>query len=99
MFLICYDNLNIGCMGFRLVDDTIDIYNVILGDKKYGGQGLISQAMEVMINFIISHYPQNITAKIIIDNPALRWYQKNGFIVIELNSDFHLVQLDTCKRY
>jgi RimJ/RimL family protein N-acetyltransferase len=94
MFVVSYENHKIGCLGFRLVDDHIDIYNVILGLKEYSGLGLMSQAMQVMSRFIISrHAQEKIRAKIIKGNPAIEWYKKNGFEIIETNEQYHLVQM------
>jgi RimJ/RimL family protein N-acetyltransferase len=93
MFVVCYENIKIGCMGFRFVHDLIDIYNVILGLKDYGGRGLMSQAMQRMLQFIRSLYMQDIRVKIVKSNPALKWYKKNGFEIIEITDRYHLAQL------
>jgi RimJ/RimL family protein N-acetyltransferase len=94
MFLVCYDDLRIGCMGFRLIDNVIDIYNVILGIEDYSGQGLMSKAMALMNQFIASRYHHPVTAKIVKNNPALKWYEKNGFKAIETNEQYNLVILN-----
>jgi len=94
MFLVCYDDLRIGSMGFRLIDNVIDIYNVMLGIEDYSGQGLMSKSLSLMNQFIASRYICLITAKIVKNNPALKWYEKNGFKIIETNERYYLVILN-----
>jgi len=93
MFMVCCSDEVIGCMGFRLADQAIDVYNVILGLKEYGGRGLMSKALTIMIGFIKSRYPQTIIAKVLNKNPALEWYKKNGFKRVENKQEYILLQL------
>ena len=79
-------------MGFRLVDDKIDIYNVILGQEEFAGSGIMSAALRLMIGFIAMKYYHAITAKVLKSNPALTWYIKNGFKIMETLDNYHLIQ-------
>jgi len=40
MMIIIKSNEKIGCIGFRLLIDKVDIYNVILGRKKYAKEDI-----------------------------------------------------------
>jgi len=78
------NNHKIGCMGYRFLDDnSIDLYNIIRGQKSICGQK-IAHAMEIMINFI-SVFNKNISCKVLKNNPAKNWYLRIGF---ELSKNF-----------
>ncbi len=82
MFVVVVNDVSIGCMGIRLLDGNWDVYNVILGLKNYGGKGLMSNAFQAMLQFADSRHPNQITLQVIKENPAIVWYQKNGFKII-----------------
>ena len=94
IFIITYKGIKIGCIGFRIIEENLDIYNVILGDKKYGGNNLVGIAMQVLCSYLIDNYSYNINCKVLEDNRARNWYKKNGFIDIEYCNDYVLMQLD-----
>ncbi|MFH1478579.1 MAG: GNAT family N-acetyltransferase [Candidatus Omnitrophota bacterium] len=82
MFIIEYDSLGVGCIGFRLLGDIADIYNVILGKIDYKNKGLMSQAIKALCMYIINNYTNQITVKVVDSNIiAKKFYLKNGFIV------------------
>jgi ribosomal protein S18 acetylase RimI-like enzyme len=88
IFIVMYGDLRVGCIGFRLIDDVIDIYNVILGDIHFKSKGIMSQALNLMYGFMPD---KDITVKILTDNPAIKWYEKNGFFKINENKDYILM--------
>jgi len=94
VFMISYMNNDIGCTAFRELDEAMDIYNVILGDKSFGGKGLMSIANSVMCSYMIDHFGKEITVKVLKTNPAIKWYLKNNFIEIDSMNDFVLFRLD-----
>ena len=94
MFIVELDSKRIGCMGYRLINRTIDIYNVILGEKKYSQQKVMSNAFQLMISNIKKKFALEIFAKVIIDNPALTWYFKNGFKVSEKKDQYFLIKME-----
>lgn len=96
MFIVEEQN-EIGCMGIRLITDSWDIYNVILGDIKYAGQGIMSKAFSMMISFALIRRNKEISAKVLMNNPALQWYLKNDFVKVEENQDFVVIKLDRQK--
>jgi len=100
MFIVQYDKEDVGCMGFRLLDRQIDIYNVILGRKEFSERGIMSLAIQMMTHFILAKFDKKITARVLNSNPALKWYEKNGFKIIDTFDTYHLVQLldKTCRQ-
>lgn len=94
IFIIDYKGIKIGCIGFRVIDTQIDIYNVILGDKMFSRQGLMSLALKLMCSYVIDEYDMNITLKVLAANKAARkWYRKNGFIEKSSKDNYIFMEL------
>ena len=81
MFIVVVNQIPVGCMGIRRIDEEWDVYNVILGMAKYGKIGIMSMALQSMIKFASTKESLPITLKVLKQNPAVSWYQKNGFVV------------------
>ncbi|MEA2016030.1 MAG: GNAT family N-acetyltransferase [Actinomycetota bacterium] len=80
IFIVEFEGLKVGCIGFRFINNTIDVYNVILGDKKFGGRGIMGRALKLMCGYIIDNYDGEITLMVLPENnKARQWYIKNGF--------------------
>jgi RimJ/RimL family protein N-acetyltransferase len=79
MFVVLHADQPIGCMGFRFVAGVVDIYNVIRGISEIGERGTMSQALRLMCSYIIGESKADIVAQVLLSNPAIAWYQKNGF--------------------
>lgn len=82
IFIIKYGGVGIGCIGFRMLNGVIDVYNVIIGDKQYLSKGIMSFALVLMCSFILDNYNNDITVRVLLDNPAREWYVKNNFLEI-----------------
>lgn len=84
MFMVEEDGHPIGCMAFRTEDeDAIDLYNIIRGGA---GRGKVTMrdAMHVMLVFITEQFPKRkIKCDVLKDNPAVQWYQKCGFAILQ----------------
>ena len=84
MFMVEEECHPIGCMAFRAEDeDKIDLYNIIRGEN---GNHKVSMrnAMHVMLTYIREKFPdRKIKCDVLKDNPAVRWYQKCGFAILE----------------
>lgn len=84
MFMVEEDCCPIGCMAFRAEGkETIDLYNIIRGEE---GNRKISMknAMHVMLAYISERFPDwKIKCDVLKDNPAVKWYQKCGFAILE----------------
>jgi len=95
IFIISYLGKDVGCIAFRELNNIIDIYNVILGDKKFGGRGIMSIANSIMCSYIIDNFNKEITVKVLKTNSALKWYLKNNYSIIDEIDDYILLKLDT----
>jgi len=95
MFVVETDGRAVGCMGFRLLSGTWDIYNVILGDPEYSRQGIMKRALHMTCSYAMSLRTVRISAKVLKDNPAISWYCRNGFGVISDHAEYVEVELDT----
>lgn len=84
MFVIKQIGQPVGCIGFRYLNESIDIYNVMIGVPEMAGKGYMGAALRVMTAEASRRYPGTpLTLMVLKDNPALNWYKKNGFIVTE----------------
>jgi RimJ/RimL family protein N-acetyltransferase len=91
MFVVMVEGRKIGCMGVRLLEGGVDVYNVILGVKGYGRKGIMSAALNGVCAYGRFLYPgRPVQLRVLTDNPAVPWYEKNGFQIIARRDD-HLV--------
>jgi RimJ/RimL family protein N-acetyltransferase len=82
----------IGCMGFRVIDNVIDVYNVIR-DKTIETGFTMGDALHLMLNFVVSVFcEKDIVCMVLADNPAISWYQRNGFTISKKKRD-HFIML------
>ena len=89
MFIIEVENRSVGCIGIRLFQDMADVYNVILGDKQFGGKGIMSEALCVTVAFSQLLYPGTpVCVRVLQTNPAIAWYERNGFARIAANDEY-----------
>jgi RimJ/RimL family protein N-acetyltransferase len=78
------DRFKIGCMGFRVKDNVVDVYNIMRGQPSMKNMFTMSQAFLLMIMYASKKKKLPITCIVLKSNPALGWYAKNGF---EVNDD------------
>jgi RimJ/RimL family protein N-acetyltransferase len=89
LFIVEVDKLSVGCIGTRLFQDTADVYNVILGDKQFGGTGIMSEALCATVAFSQFLYPGlPVCVRVLQSNPAIGWYERNGFSRIADNAEY-----------
>jgi RimJ/RimL family protein N-acetyltransferase len=89
LFIVEVDKRSVGCIGTRLFQGTADVYNVILGDKQFKGSGIMSEALLATVafsQFLYSGLP--VCVRVLQDNPAIGWYERNGFTRIMANEEF-----------
>ena len=79
MFMTVYEQQVFGCMGIRWQEDHWDIYNVILGQMSFGGRGLMGKAFAALLTYANTLKPALISLQVLKHNPAVGWYQKQGF--------------------
>ena len=94
MFIVKTNGYRIGCMGFKVTDKEAEIYNVILGDKRFQGQGCMSQAFAGMCQYIRKIGIRGVVLKVLKTNKnAQKWYRKNGFEKEFSEKDCHVMRL------
>ena len=94
MFVVQCTDESVGCMGFRILDQRADIYNVILGRPESSGKGLMSQAIRLLCSLIAAEFTRDIGAQVLLSNPARAWYRKNAFRETRFFETYVEVQLD-----
>jgi len=97
IFIAEFDGDIMGCMGFRLLDNEIDIYNVILGQERFRGKGLMGRSLRMLCCYITDNYTNDVTLKVLAANTARKWYAKNGFIETGRQDDYIIMKLDINK--
>lgn len=81
MFMTVLDGQHFGCMGIRWLENSWDVYNVILGRPEFGGRGLMGKAFKTMLGHALSTKESSITLQVLKHNPAVKWYLQNGFVI------------------
>jgi hypothetical protein len=87
----------IGCMGFRKLDEEgcVDGYNIIRAQKLEPASFSMSEAFRAMLAYAVSVYPDwPVQVKVLTNNPAIAWYQKNSFAIIDRVDNYCLMELD-----
>ena len=90
MYVVRFRGWAVGCMGFRLIDDVIDVFNVIRGVKDLA-PGVMGIALHSLIAEATTQFPNRlVAARVVTGNPAVDWYTKCGFAHSETLGD-HVV--------
>jgi dTDP-4-amino-4,6-dideoxygalactose transaminase/ribosomal protein S18 acetylase RimI-like enzyme len=88
----------IGIVAGRLLDGTVDLYNIMRGRESTLGLGKIGEALTLMCQAIQDRYREPITCKVLADNPARGWYEQLGFAVAETHEGYHLLRYAKTHR-
>lgn len=78
-------------MGFRYINGKADVYNVMRGVA--GKKGTMGLALRRMCNYALQMYPGILGVKVLRDNPAVAWYERNGFKEIGVFEDYVELEL------
>lgn len=70
-------------MGYRIIDDEIDLYNIIRGEHSINKEATMKKAMYILLNFVFDRYDMRIKCDVLKDNPAVEWYKSCGFAICE----------------
>jgi ribosomal protein S18 acetylase RimI-like enzyme len=86
----------IGCMGFRALDDEgcVDAYNIIRSQKIEPANFVFADPFRLMLAYAGSLYQLPIRCKVLTENPAVQWYERNGFAKIGEGDGYVLMELD-----
>ena len=93
MFIVLVNDIGIGCIGARLIDNEWDIYNVIL-HHKYRRKGLMSKALKELIYVVHLYKLIPITVKVLKNNSTVNWYKKNEFVITSKQSDHYCMSYE-----
>lgn len=85
----------VGCMGFRMDEGGIDLYNIIRGIKYAASHVKMGDALHVICSYVTQYYKLKISCKVIGSNPAVHWYKKNGFDIIQTQDNYVVMELNT----
>lgn len=89
LFMVECKKEKVGCIGARLFNNTVDVYNVILGDKSFKGSGVMSEVLLATLALCNFLYPgKPVCVRVLKNNPATGWYRRNGFVQKSEGNDF-----------
>ena len=81
MFVVMHADQRVGCLGFRLLADRIDFYNVIV-DSHSARKGYMSHALDLLCDAARKRYPRlPVMVSVLRSNPDMKWYLERGFTV------------------
>lgn len=82
----------VGVLGCRRLEDILDIYNVM---RVRDGRGIaqMGRALRLLCEAAQAAYRLPIRCEVLNDNPALDWYQRNGFVVRETKERSKILEL------
>lgn len=87
----------IGCMGFRRLEmeATIDAYNIIRAEKFEPALFTMGNAFLLMLAYAASLFNKlPVQSKVLVNNPAVEWYQKNSFSIVKTINNYYLMELN-----
>lgn len=80
----------VGCLGFRVVEGNIDLYNIIRGSN-LAIRSSMRSAIILLLSYISGKYEYPIKCDVLVDNPAVEWYNKCGFSIKECRGDYYIM--------
>lgn len=80
----------IGCIGCRKAGEVIDLYNVMRGEKTERRSSM-REAMELLLDYLARRYDCPVKCDVLIDNPAVEWYNRCGFAVKEQIDGYYVM--------
>lgn len=89
LFMVMAAEQAIGCIGIRFRNNAWDLYNVIRGVRSSSSTGFMAAGLAVLIAFARGIRPVAVRADVIIGNPAIDWYLRNGFAIVAKDERSH----------
>ena len=80
-----------GVLGVRLLERTVDIYNVMRGPSVTAGKGKLGKALTAVCGMGARTYGLPVTCKVVLDNTARSFYEHNGFELTSSEHGYHLL--------
>jgi hypothetical protein len=79
--------ISFGCLGFRVHENSLEIYNTIRGRNNETITHTLTQATTLMLNWLLRTYNKPVCGKVLAANPTRPWFESLGFEVAETGSD------------
>ena len=84
----------VGCMGYRVKDNIVDVYNIMRGKRNKDSCNSMATAFTTMNVYISCKYKYDITCKVLNNNPARHWYEKLNFETTNQLSEYSEYKLN-----
>lgn len=101
MFVIRHHQSELACIGFRLEDGCVDLYNLLRFPGAGGGLNAVAAGLDLLCAYVATLTPLPIRGRLLADNPALRWCSKRGFVIVDGGERdglaFRVMELDRAR--
>jgi hypothetical protein len=96
MFMVEYNKIGVGCVGYRLLNNCIDLYNIMLGNTDFKGKNILKTAMKMLWYELRGKYPTlKVTVKVLLTNyKMVNWYLENNWVAIHVLDNYILLRWD-----
>jgi ribosomal protein S18 acetylase RimI-like enzyme len=82
----------VGVLACRTLDGALDVYNVMRGHRTAAQLLNMGEALGLLCEEARRSYGLPITCKVLADNPAMAWYERNGFTPVGKGDDYVLLR-------
>lgn len=93
MFIVEDGGAAAGCMGFRVLEDGADAYNMIAAPHAKG-KGVMKRAMIIMCSYIAETFTTDIGCLVVKGNPAVKYYEHCGYRVAGGAEGHYILKVD-----
>jgi hypothetical protein len=83
-----------GCVGFRLLGEVIDLYNLIRGKTIEGQKCTMGQAFDLAMSYAL-RFEKPVEGKVLKGNPQIGFFESHKLRRFEEHPDHYLIRLDT----
>lgn len=80
----------IGCLGFRVVEENVDLYNIMRG-RRTEVRSSMRAAMLILLAHLTRKYDFPVKCDVLAENPAVEWYKKCGFLISEYRDNYYIM--------
>lgn len=79
MFILREGGSGRGCVGYRLLDDELDIYNIIRDEQGGPGSNCFTQGLNLLCAYLHGGWDLPVSGRVLVDNPVVQWACSRGF--------------------
>ena len=89
IFMLEMDGIPVGCIGLRrnLENLSIDFYNLMTWSTGRGSGAMHSAILRIMEEQRQLFQIRSFGVDVLVDNPAVTWYEKVGFLRVDVRRD------------